>query len=335
MLISAALALVPVQASIERVVTDSVVQEVVNQDPPGLVSSSVSMNSIAVQVDFDLDPIPASGVELVGYEMDGELLSQLRLDFMALDPAGTVVYVGASGNHGAASPSGLWGAIDPFPWSLQFTPPSLGVVTAGDTASYTLDLARDPFTDSGSEAATWNWQTILQNPLFIAFAACRAEWATFRPSAGGATQVDLLHYQVTRRITLDVTRRYQLDVLPTVNHCSSLPNSTGATAQLSAYGSDAAGSEWLTIRAEGLPPQATAILFQGAAAGFTPMGSFNLCLGGQLQRRGGVQIADQGTADFAIDLVSITPGETLFFQVFHRDPVLAVAASDGASLDVR
>ncbi len=126
------------------------------------------------------------------------------------------------------------------------------------------------------------------------------------------------------------------------NYCTPAPNSTGATASISASGSASVTLNDLTLSSANLPLNAAAYFLCSRLHGFVanPGGSAgNLCLGGAIGRRVGGSIPNAGatgTVSVLADLtalpqpsgaVVVLAGETWNFQCWYRD----LAASGGAT----
>lgn len=120
-------------------------------------------------------------------------------------------------------------------------------------------------------------------------------------------------------------------------YCTANPNSTGATAEITASGSVVVADNTVTLAGVALPPGMTALFLTSSTQGFTanPGGSLgNLCLGGSIGRfiaPGQVQAANGlGVVILPLDLtqipegaafVSVLPGDTRSFQIWYRDIV--------------
>ena len=115
--------------------------------------------------------------------------------------------------------------------------------------------------------------------------------------------------------------------------CSQgMPNSTGARSTLSFFGTPIVAFNDLLVRGEDLPPGTFAYLLAGRTSGFTanPGGSQgDLCLDqpiGRFTAQVG-SVSSAGTFDTQVDIgaipmnpaVAALPGETWFFQLWHRD----------------
>ena len=134
----------------------------------------------------------------------------------------------------------------------------------------------------------------------------------------GWVEVDLV---VTETAVVELE---EVTMIPT---CTSPPNTLGAPAQLSAYGSLQAGEDWLTIRAEGVPEGQFGVMFVGTAPGLTVLPTYNICIGGMAQRVGGIQVSSGTIMDFEFDLLDWASGDAAYCQVIHRDPIFGVSAS--------
>lgn len=117
--------------------------------------------------------------------------------------------------------------------------------------------------------------------------------------------------------------------------CDAVANSTGLTGRLRGTGSTSLGGNALALEAVNLPPGTFAIMMVGTARDAMPAfaGGLGLgCAGGRFgaYRRPGevLTVSAGGTLGFSVDLTAIraggadvpaVPGETLVFQVLHRD----------------
>jgi hypothetical protein len=136
-----------------------------------------------------------------------------------------------------------------------------------------------------------------------------------------------------------------------VNYCTANPNSTGASASMSAAGSAAVVDNDVVLTASSLPLNAFGFFITSLTQGFVanPGGSSgNLCLGGSIGRYVGPgQIQNSGTTgaiSVTLDLtqhptpagfVAVQPGQTWHFTAWHRDAVGGAATSnfaDGLSI---
>lgn len=122
---------------------------------------------------------------------------------------------------------------------------------------------------------------------------------------------------------------------PGTNFCVANANSTGVSSVIGATGSSLASDNDLTLTASNLPTSSFVLFITSQMSGFVqnPGGSAgNLCLIGSIGRYvapGQVQNSGAtGMVSLALDLnltptpnglVSVQPGETWFFQAWHRD----------------
>jgi hypothetical protein len=129
------------------------------------------------------------------------------------------------------------------------------------------------------------------------------------------------------------------------NYCTpGVPNSTGASGEMSASGSASVGNNDLVLEASSLPNNAFGFFLTSMTQGSVPQpgGSQGvLCLGGSIGRYVGPgQVQNTGlTGGFSlavdltqhptpIGLVSVAAGEVWNFQGWHRDAVGGVATSN-------
>lgn len=124
---------------------------------------------------------------------------------------------------------------------------------------------------------------------------------------------------------------FQLRIEPQVlRYCSALPNVTGAPGAIDWSGSTSIAANDLVLRADSLPPGATAIFFYGPGQSQMPFGNGILCVNGGFARFGTPVFASAaGSATQALDynappalpgtLFGILPSSTWKFQVWYRD----------------
>lgn len=122
------------------------------------------------------------------------------------------------------------------------------------------------------------------------------------------------------------------------NYCSAANNSTGSPAVMGASGSASVSGNDFTLEASGLPVSQFGIFLTSTSPDFVPGGSFNsngnLCLGGVIGRfTAPSQIVGSGVVgefSLLLDLaqfpqgtgtVAVMPGQTWYFQAWHRDSV--------------
>lgn len=136
-----------------------------------------------------------------------------------------------------------------------------------------------------------------------------------------------------------------------VPYCAAaVPNSTGAVGAMAAFGSARVADGNLELRASGLPPAVFGLFVTGTEAISAPLANSvgTLCVGGQIGRfvqPGQIMGSGQaGTIELAIDpaalpaggaLVSAVPGETRYFQLWHRDVAPGGAPTSNITAGVR
>jgi hypothetical protein len=124
-------------------------------------------------------------------------------------------------------------------------------------------------------------------------------------------------------------------------YCDVRPNSTGAPSVTSASGSSDVLDDDFTLHCTGLPPQALGQFLVGRGEAYLPGlagGIGVLCIGGPIGRiTPAVQADATGTVALALDLGSVphpsmpyavVNGDTLRFQLWHRDTVGGGASSN-------
>lgn len=142
--------------------------------------------------------------------------------------------------------------------------------------------------------------------------------------SAGASRVLALH----RAVPGGLTRAVVIDFGPPCsieNYCTSLPNSTGQSATISAQGEASLEANSLVIYALDLPSHALTILLHADARvdPGTPFGHGLLCVGGTLVRAGsqnavnGVVIAAQNVR--GPRYAGVEPGDVRHFQLWYRD----------------
>lgn len=117
------------------------------------------------------------------------------------------------------------------------------------------------------------------------------------------------------------------------NYCTANPNATGSPSEISATGSTQVVDNDVVLEVSSVPQNAFAFFLNSQQQGFVmnPGGSAgNLCLGGAIGRfqQQIFNVGASGSGSIMIDLtmiprptgaVAIAPGETWFFQAWHRD----------------
>ncbi|MDF1836423.1 MAG: integrin alpha [Planctomycetota bacterium] len=141
------------------------------------------------------------------------------------------------------------------------------------------------------------------------------------------------------------------DPLGTAYCTMPVPNSSGRVAWLTAAGSNQLGSDWLSLRVQGLPQNEFGFFLCSTTQGFFPAiggSQGNLCLGGALGRFNGADeirfSGSQGAASMEVHWtnlpqptgrVSAAVGETWNFQMWYRDLAGASNFSNGMSVLVQ
>ena len=128
-------------------------------------------------------------------------------------------------------------------------------------------------------------------------------------------------------------------------YCTTAPNTTGAVTAISASGSTVVSANDVTLVGADMPPNTFGMFVVSRDQGFVmnPGGSQgNLCLGGAIGRftQSIVNSGAAGQVSVSIDLTNIPhplthfavmPGDTLNFQLWHRDTVPMVGATSNYS----
>ena len=116
-------------------------------------------------------------------------------------------------------------------------------------------------------------------------------------------------------------------------------NSTGLAGRIEAVGTSVAAFNDVRLRAQNLPPGQFGLFLASRTEGSMPLGAGTLCLGPGLGRFNGslAQVSTGGFLSFGVDLtrvqtaagpVQAVPGETWYFQAWHRDAGPAGATSN-------
>ncbi len=115
------------------------------------------------------------------------------------------------------------------------------------------------------------------------------------------------------------------------NYCSPVPNSTGAPAVMSGFGSLNVGDNNVTITASSIPPSQPGYFINSQAQGFfnPPNSNGFICLSGAIGRHNQPGLVGFGpTISIQVDLtavptpsgfVAVNPGETWNWQCWYRD----------------
>lgn len=124
------------------------------------------------------------------------------------------------------------------------------------------------------------------------------------------------------------------------SYCTSLPNSTGAAAQITASSCNRVSENAFTLSASPLPNQ-PGLFFYGAQQVQAPLGGGFRCVGGSLFRLP-VQWAQNGLMERSVDLTAppaaagqITAGSSWNFQAWYRDPFAAATSNLTNAVTVR
>ena len=125
------------------------------------------------------------------------------------------------------------------------------------------------------------------------------------------------------------------------SRCNPIPNSTGERGEIAAVGSVNVAWNDVTLYVRKLPAQTIGMFLVSDTPGATILGGANLCLGGVIGRYQGpselFQTNATGSASLRIDLgsvprgatsASVAPGETWYFQAWHRDLVGGIQSAN-------
>ena len=120
--------------------------------------------------------------------------------------------------------------------------------------------------------------------------------------------------------------RYQL-CMPPENFCQTAPNSSGAGAVMSAFGSSSHTANDLQLSVESAAPNQFGVFFFGQTPIQIPFGDGFRCIGNGAFRLNVVTTDGAGSADWSIDVTDIEQpttnldvAETWYFQFWFRDP---------------
>lgn len=250
---------------------------------------------------------------------------------------GAFVVGGSLPPFGVDSEAFLWSAVDGFvPIELPASWQSSELTSLSDTGL----IAAGSYVDAQSglrKPFVWSASTGVL-PLFgdafglvdpapevsIEVAALSGSGLTLALRAAGATPVDepasWMAY-LSRPLPATISE-------PT---CSAQePNSTGAVGGCIARGTAVAAMRYVELQAQPLPPGQIGMFLIGTRGQLTPLGGGTLCLGGDLGRvRGSIfPVPPNGLLRRHINVAALPlasgarpaqPGETLYFQAWHRD----------------
>lgn len=276
-------------------------------------------------------------VDLTSMRVEGEVACTGQLRLRGLDPAGTIAEVRWTYLEYAVDISNFyWGFRDQSTSGNGFNAgSSSGLIQPGEVIEADFFVvAPFSFGRTWTEASHSVWPFILMSPGFHAGAFSRDFRWSSKLANGDPASIEMLSFQGQATAIVEVTAVVELAERPLFTTCTSPANSTGAAGQLRAYGSMVAGEELLTVEATGLPDNQACLLFMGTESIFSPLASYNLCVGGPLTREGGLQFTQQGRAEFHVGLLGRARGDSLYLQVLHRDPSLGVAATSAAAFFV-
>lgn len=275
------------------------------------------------------------GVEICRVQLHA--LNRLDVSFTveATDPTGTTFNVFAQGEatvFGGASGSTYW---------LTEVDGSYGV-NSGSGTGYLMPGERSTFTYSRTNAnaqgeaamladldpTSPDWSDVLNSASSSGGVSSGEVIVSPIPSHSGFATLELIEAEATARVELKATATFHLAEVPLLQTCTPRANGSGGVGEIKAYGSKRAGTNWLTVRATGLPLNQASLLFVGTAPAFVPFAEFDLCVGGSMTREGGVQFTDSfGSSDHEVSLERFQPGTTIYLQVIHRDPVTDIGST--------
>lgn len=124
------------------------------------------------------------------------------------------------------------------------------------------------------------------------------------------------------------------------NYCVTLPNSTGSSAEIEAFGTPSVAARSLSLRATGLPASVSGLFYFGANQLFLPFGDGLRCAGGSAFR---LPLTSADAAGVALEPdiwvhgvagVQLAVGSTWNFQQWYRDPggMAGFNLSDGLAI---
>jgi hypothetical protein len=195
----------------------------------------------------------------------------------------------------------------------------------------------------GNGAAVWNAPVVLcsnlapkDKPQLLtdATGVARLAWDDERADSGDI---------YAQAINVDGTTG-PLSTCNAANYCIGAANTVGPGASMAWSGSSSVALNNLTLRAEGCPPNKSAIFFySNTALAATPFNAGFLCMATPIVRLPGLVTDAQGSAAHNLDLGNppnpnglILAGSTWHFQLWYRDPLGGggtTNTSDGLRVD--
>jgi len=127
------------------------------------------------------------------------------------------------------------------------------------------------------------------------------------------------------------------------NYCDTSPNSVGPGVLISSLGSLSITGNDFTLRASGGVPREFGLFFFGFEPADVPFGNGRLCVGGALHRANPLRFDLAGEGSYSLDFSApppigaggmITPGVTVDFQLWYRDPGVGVDSNTSDGLAV-
>ena len=324
MLILAALVLAVPQSMVTRDVTVHAV-DVQFDNGAGVTGVTGSVTASAYTSAY-LPGRPAPGVELFRLFGDGFVQYTNAVRLRAATDFGTTFSYGGVSSSSACGGVCDWGPWDTLSDGFSQNSPSGVSYSIGEVweSEHTI---RDDFGFTRERDPSQEWADIVANPFFSTHMYNSTGWSS-------TNQADVLEFNSEAHVELNMTAMYELEPTDSVAYCDSQANSTGAMANLAAFGSREAGTEYLTIRVNDVPQGSAGLLFAASAPANVPGVTSTLCVGGAVQRLGGVQVATTGVLQFDIDLIGRLSGSIVYFQSYFRDPIYSVCASEGALVRV-
>lgn len=216
----------------------------------------------------------------------------------------------------------------------------LELLPAGTYDVYTYAVAPDAAAFPGTRSTRVDVPGSMDGPQVVegGFAGAYVSGMTHalhRVTVDGTTPLDIL---ISAAAGIDSVNGLQIvpvggNAITQTTFCSPNPNSTGVPGVLTGSGSTAAAANDLTLLASDLPPgQFGIFVVSREAIAFIPLNQGVLCLSGSIGRYVGpgqvFQASATGEASLQVDLPSVPlpsvlgpvlPGDTLFFQAWHRD----------------